>query len=88
MTVALEIPDEFSRLLAEKWGDVPRHILESVAAEGYAAGALTASEVRRLLGHDSRMETLNFLTARGVWPRYEVEDLKQDMETLDRVLER
>ncbi len=88
MTVALEIPDEFSRLLAEKWGDVPRHILESVAAEGYASGALTAFEVRRLLGHDSRMETLNFLTTRRVWPRYEVEDLKQDVETLDRVLGR
>jgi predicted HTH domain antitoxin len=86
--VAIEIPDELSSLLTEKWGDVPRHILENVATEAYTSGALTALQIRRLLGHDSRMETLNFLSERGVWPRYDVEDLQQDMATLDRVLGR
>jgi hypothetical protein len=88
MTVALEIPEEFSRSLAEKWGDVPRHILETVAAEGYASKALTTLQVRKMLGHASRMETLNFLTARGVWPNYDVQDFDDDMDTLDRVFKK
>ena len=39
--------------LAGQWGNVSRHVLETIAAEGFIFGALTEGQVRRLLGLES-----------------------------------
>ena len=59
MKVAIELPEDIALELRSKWEDIPRHVLESVALEGYRSGVLTESQVRRLL----RFETLTELDA-------------------------
>jgi hypothetical protein len=82
MNVAIQIPDDVSESLRERWGDVARHALEAVALEGYRSGALTASQVGRLLGHTSRWETEAFLKRMGAWLHYTEADLDKDLAVL------
>ena len=42
-----------SKALEGRWPDLPRQTLEAIAVEGYRTGALTESQVRRLLGCES-----------------------------------
>ena len=85
MTVVLEIPDHFAASLHEAWENLPRVTLESLAVEGYRSGKLSAAEAGEMLGHGSRWETEDFLSAHGVWPGTTVEDLRADLGALDRL---
>jgi predicted HTH domain antitoxin len=58
---------------------VPRAALESLALEGYRAGALTQAQVRRLLGLTSLAETDGFLKQHGVYLEYDAEALEHDI---------
>ena len=78
MEVAIYLPDDVAA--AMPWEDVPRHILEQLALEGYQARWLSEEQVRRLLGFDVPMEVHGFLKAHGVPLDYTVEDLEQDRE--------
>jgi hypothetical protein len=49
MKVTIELPDDVSAALKGRWDDVPRRLLEAIAVEGYRTGALTETQVRRLL---------------------------------------
>lgn len=49
MQITLNRPEDVVEGLATKWEDLPRAALESLALEGYRAGALTHAQVRRLL---------------------------------------
>jgi len=82
MTVTIQIPDDVSESLRERWGDVARHALEAVAVEAYRSGALTAAQVSRLIGHASRWETEAFLKRMGAWLHYTEADLDKDMAEL------
>lgn len=82
MNVAIQIPDDVSESLCERWGDVARRALEAVAVEAYRSGALTASQVGRLLGHTSRWETEAFLKRMGAWLHYTEADLDKDLAVL------
>lgn len=83
MDVAIHVPDDVAASLP--WDDVPRHLVEHIALEGYAAGWLSEEQVRRLLGYATRMEVHGFLKAHGVYLRYTVEDLEQDRATHERL---
>ncbi len=83
MQVTVEIPDDVARVLAPQGQDPARATLEAVAIEGYRSGALTAFQVRRLLGFETRYELDGFLKARNVWERtYDLADLEDDRQTL------
>lgn len=82
MNVAIEIPDEVSAPLRLQWKDVPRRVLEAVAAEAYRTGALTAYQVGQWLGHKSRWETEEFLKNAGAWLAYTGADLERDLIAL------
>jgi hypothetical protein len=82
MNVAIEIPDDVSASLQERWGDVPQHALEALAVEAYRSGALSASQVGRVLGHGSRWETESFLKRMQAWLPYTEADLERDLLTL------
>ena len=84
MQVSVELPDDVVRGLQEKWKNVPRGVLESVALEGYRSGALTQEQVRRLLGFATRVEVDGFLKEHGTFD-YMLGDLEQDRETLGRL---
>jgi hypothetical protein len=58
--------------------DVARAALESLALEGYRVGALTQSQVGRLLGFASLSETDAFLKQHGVYLEYDALALEQD----------
>lgn len=85
MTVVVEIPDHLAATLREAWENLPLATLESLAVEGYRSGKLSAAEAGELLGHTSRWETEDFLSAHGVWPGTTEADLRSDLAALDRL---
>lgn len=86
MQVTVEIPDDFARILAHQGQDPARATLEAVAIEGYRSGALSAYQVRRLLGFQTRYELDGFLKAHNVWEQaYDLSDLEQDRQTLEEL---
>jgi hypothetical protein len=80
MQVQIELPEDVSQALQERWGDVSRRTLEAIALEGYRSGALTESQVRRLLGFETRMEVHAFLKQAGVPLHHTKADVEEDLE--------
>ena len=77
MQITVQLPEDFAQL-----PDPGRAALESLAVEGYRSGALSHFEAAQLLGL-SRFEFDGFLKDRQIYDHaYDVEDLKQDLETL------
>jgi hypothetical protein len=76
----LELPEDIAQGLGSRWKDLPRAALESLALEAYRPHALTAAQLRRLLGFETRMQ-VDFLKEHEVYD-FAVEDFKQDCETL------
>ena len=83
MEVAIHLPDDVAA--AMPWKDVPRHILEQLALEGYTDGWLSEEQVRRLLGYETRLDVHGFLKEHSAYLRYSVEDLEQDRATHKRL---
>jgi hypothetical protein len=84
MNVTLPIPDELAARLGEA-GDVARRALEAFALAEYQAGRLTQSELRQLLGFETRYELDGFLKAHGIFRDYTQADLDRERENLDRL---
>ncbi len=86
MNVTLEIPDEVATYLGIEALALPQAMLEAFAVEGYRMGRMSAKQVRLLLGHDSRWDTENFLSAHSAWPGLTVEETADDSRRLDALL--
>ena len=80
MRVTIQLPDDISAALKEQWDDVPRRSLEAIAVEAYRSGALTESQVRRLLGLESRFQVHALLKEHGVPLHYTPADLEDDLQ--------
>ncbi len=78
MEIMVQLPEDVAKHLAAKWQNLPRAALESLALEGYRSGALTQSQVRRMLGFQTRMQVDGFLKDHGVSLEYTVEDLDRE----------
>ena len=85
MEVTVNIPEDIARQLHTKWDNLPRAALESLALEAYRSGTLTTAQLRRLLGFESRYELDGFLKKAGIYLDYDLEDFRQDLETIRRV---
>jgi len=83
MEIAIHLPDDIAQVLP--WQDIPRHVLEHIALEGYQAGHLSEEQVRRLLDYETRLEVHEFLKAHDVPLRYTLADLEKDRETHRRL---
>jgi len=81
MQITLELPEDIAEGLESKWKDLPRAALESLALEGYRSRVLTAAQLRRLLGFETRMQLDVFLKEHEIYD-YSVADFEQDRETL------
>ena len=81
MQVLLELPEDIVESLRSNWGDLPRHALETLAVEGYRTGALTETQIKRLLGFPSRFEVHALLKSHRVPFRYTEADLRADVQT-------
>jgi len=78
MTITVELPDALEALLFADGQEPTRAVLEAVALEGYRAERLTESDVRQLLGFETRMDVHAFLKAHGAFMHYTSEDLEHD----------
>jgi len=83
MEIAIHLPDDIVHVLP--WQDIPRHMLENIALEGYQTGHLSEEQVRRLLGYSTRLEVHGFLKEHDVPLRYTLEDLEKDREAHRRL---
>jgi predicted HTH domain antitoxin len=81
MQVALHIPDDVAELIRLVDGqDIARHILEAYAIHAYQTRMLSESQLRRLLGFETRYEFDDFLASHQVPRNYTIEDLQQDRQ--------
>ena len=81
MQITIELPEDIAVGLESRWKDLPRATLESLALEAYRSRALTAAQLRRLLGFDTRMQLDAFLKEHEVYD-FTAADFEQDRETL------
>jgi len=79
MDVTLNLPEDISESLQGRWGNVSRHALETIAVEGYRTGALTETQVRRLLGLETRFEVHALLKEHKIPLHYTQADLEDDL---------
>lgn len=86
MQVAIELPEDIAQDLRAKWQDLPRHTLEALALEGYRTGALTESQVRRVLGFETRWQVNTFLRERGVFYGYTTSEIDQEIDANEHLL--
>ncbi len=84
MQVKFELPEDIALGLQSRWKDLPRAALESLALEAYRSHALTAAQLRRLLGFETRMQVDDFLKQHEVYD-FTAEDFKEDCEALHQV---
>jgi predicted HTH domain antitoxin len=82
MVLKIALPEDVTRSLEARWGDVPRHVIETLAIEGYRDGTLSHNQIQSMLGFESRFEVDAFLRERRVPLSYDVEDLEHDAEAL------
>jgi predicted HTH domain antitoxin len=85
MQVTLNIPDELAAQIVSGGADLSRAALESLAIEGYRTERLSESEIRRLLGFETRMEVHAFLKEHGAYLHYSLADLERDRESALRM---
>ncbi len=85
MEIVIDLPDDIARHVQEKWGNMPRHVLESLACSWYQAGDLNEEQVRRLLGYRTRLRVHAFLKEHGIPLQYTLEDLDQDRAVHERL---
>jgi hypothetical protein len=87
--LTIHIPEDAEQVLREAWGEnLDRAALEALVIEAYRTAKLGISQVRRLLGFESRWEAEQWLATRGVNWNYSLDDLEADRRTLDRILGR
>ena len=84
MLITFEPPEDIAQGLGSRWKDLPRAALESLALEAYRSHAITAAQLRRLLGFETHMQADAFLKEHEVY-EFTMEDFKQDCETLRQV---
>jgi hypothetical protein len=82
--VLVNVPNEVINAVTE---DASRRIVEQFALEGFKSGQLTTTQVRRLLGFESRLQVYDFLAAHGVaWVDYSDEEIERERELLKRIV--
>ena len=87
MNLTVEIPDNVAGQLGATGGDLARRVLETFALEEYKNGRMSENALRRTLGF-TRYELDGFLKTHDIWIDFTVEDVRRDVETLERFAER
>jgi predicted HTH domain antitoxin len=87
MAITIELPREIEQEFEKAWdGQLPRKVIEAVAAEGYRQDILSHQQVAELLGLN-RWQTDAFLKERAAYLHYSADDLKDDLDTLKHLIE-
>jgi len=85
MTITIEIPEELAAALTSSGQNLCRAALEAIALDGYRSDRLTESDVRQLLGFETRMEVHGFLKEHGAFLPYTLQDLEHDREVARQI---
>jgi hypothetical protein len=84
MNLQIEIPEKIFKLGN---ADVSHEILEAVALEGFKSDQLSAAQVMRILGFETRLEAYEFLAKHGVpWVNYSIEDVERERKLLKKLI--
>jgi len=87
MTITLDIPEEIERdILSMDDALLRRKLMETTAVEAYRDRKISSADVGRMLGFESRWETINFLSQFKAYPNYNEEDLEKDRANLEKLL--
>ena len=81
----MTISDSLAASIGSAEDEVRRRFIEGYAVQAYRSGTFSTAEIRELLGHASRWETVDFLAAHGVWPDPTTNEVPEDLGNL-RVL--
>ena len=81
MKVTIELPEDIADALKDEWADLPQASLEAIAVEAYRTGVLHESQVRRLMGFETRYEVHGLLKKHGVPLRITAADVEADLQT-------
>ncbi len=76
--VVLDLPEELTSALCGPGGDLSRTLFEKLAIEAYRENKLSTSQLRRLLGFETKYELDGFLKDNQVWLEYGEEDMARD----------
>ena len=85
MAITVDIPQDVEKELREEWPELERRALEAFVVEAYREKKISSYTAGRILGFESRWKTIDFLSERGVYPNYDVEDFNKDMENLAKL---
>lgn len=85
MQFSVEIPDDLASVLAPESQALSRAALEALALEGYRAQHLSESQVRSLLGFETRMQVHAFLKEHHCYLDYTLDDLEHDRQSAERL---
>lgn len=80
MRITVDLPEDIAAHLAGQGENVSRAALEGLALEEYRARRLSTSQLRRLLGFDTRAQVHAFLKEHGVYLHYTLDDLEHDRQ--------
>jgi hypothetical protein len=80
MKVTIELPEDIADALKNEWVDLPQASLEAIAVEAYRTGVLHESQVRRLMGFETRYEVHGLLKKHSVPLRITVADVEADLQ--------
>ncbi len=58
MDISITLPDDVALRMSRRWQNLPRHALETLVADAYRAGVITAGQVRGILGLETPLEDL------------------------------
>jgi hypothetical protein len=86
MQVTVQVPDEIAKCLGET-ANMPRQLLEALAAEAYRSRKLSRRQVSKLLGFDY-WQTEDFLTRHDAKRPYTLHDLEVDRRSLSGLAEK
>ena len=86
MTLSLPIPAALESSLDRAQPALPKVLLEGFAVEAYRRGILSSAEIGVLMGHESRWDTEDFLSAHDAWPAPTVEEVTAGAEALKNAL--
>jgi hypothetical protein len=81
MNLTVHIPDEIAGTL-NAGGDLARRVLEGFAIEEYKSERISKTQLRRLLGFETRYELDEFLKAHHVWAITTIEDVHREVQDL------
>lgn len=85
MAITIELPEEIEQQLQTDWTELERHALEGFVVEAFRSGKLSSHEVGQALGLTSQWDAIDFLSQRGAYPGYDLEDLEADRRSLESV---